>query len=90
MRLKTEQFLDECWLWLCGQDHQWVSQDEFREWWEESQPEVDYGASNTYLTKINSSKPWSESNAQIVNIQEDWQMNQVLAGSYKFKQEIYE
>lgn len=90
MRLKTEQFLTDCWRWLCTQDHQWDTHGDFVGWATESQPEVDYGAVNTYLTKIDGSKPWSESNARIVNIQEEWEMNRVLTGSYQFKQEIYE
>ena len=88
MRLKTEQFLTDCWRWLSTQDHQWDSNEDFVDWAIESQPEVDAGAVNTYLTKIDSSKPWSESNARIVNVHEEWQVDQVLTGSYQFKQEF--
>jgi len=88
MRLKTEQFLTDCWRWLCMRDHQWDSRGDFVDWAIESQPEVDAGAVNTYLTQIDISKPWSESNARIVNVHEEWQMDQVLTGSYQFKQEF--
>jgi len=88
MRMKTEEFLNDCWLWLSMRDHQFDSRGDFVDWAEESQPEVDYGAVNTYLTKIDGAKPWSESNARIVNVQEEWHMNQILTDSYQFKQEF--
>ena len=87
MRLKTEEFLDESWRWLLGQDHNFDGKEQFKEWAEESQPEIDAHAANTYLTKINTEEAWSEKNAKIVNVHEEWQMNYVLTGSFKFKQE---
>ena len=87
MRLKTEEFIEESWQWITGQDHNFENKEQFKEWAEDSQPEIDSHAVNTYLTKTNTDYPWSENNAKIVNVHEEWQMNSILAGSFKFKQE---
>ena len=87
MRLKTEEFIEDSWGWIIGQDHNFENKEQFKEWAEESQPEVDAHAVNNYLTKIVADDPWSDKNAKIVNVHEEWQMNSVLSGSFKFKQE---
>lgn len=89
MRLKTEQFTKEVWRWLCRQEHRWDYFGNFAEWME-TQPEVDAGAINTYLTKIEPDEPWGPDNARIVNVHEEWMYDRVLAGAYPFKQEIEE
>ena len=87
MRLKTEEFLDQSWRWMVGQNHNFETKQQFKEWAEDSQPEIDSHAVNTYLTKTNTDYPWSEDNAKIVNVHEEWQMNSVLTGSFQFKLE---
>ena len=52
MRLKTEEFIEESWRWLIGQDNNFKNKEEFTEWTVETQPEVDAHAVNNYLTKI--------------------------------------
>ena len=88
MRLKTEEFLNDCWLWLSMRDHQFDSRGDFVDWAEESQPEVDYGAVNTYLTKINSDEGWDADNATIVNITTDGDWNMIQAGAISFGGEV--
>lgn len=86
MKLITRDFLKHCWERLRFAETEWASEQEFRDW-AATQCEVDATAFNTFLTKLDASKPWGSRNARIVNVMayDDW--NLVEADAIPFKEE---
>lgn len=87
MRLLTRDFLKQCWEQLRFADSEWASEQEFRDW-AATQCEVDATAFNTFLTKLDASKPWGSRNARIVNVTASSDLNLIDSNAIAFKEAV--
>lgn len=84
MRMITQKFIEEAWVEIQTEDHDWPCYEQYEIDLEESLEDVDASAEATYLTKIDSDSSWSNSNIVLINIHTDYDWNKIQAGAIRF------
>ena len=84
MRLITERFIEEAWLEIKPEEHDWPCYEQYQIDLEEILDDVDASAEASYLTKLDSEEKWNKENIKLVNIHNDFEWNQILVGAIRY------